>query len=240
MKNIQLSTLSAKVILTGGLLCAAVFANAYPAISGPSRQNSNRSASYRVADTGWPTSDVLYATVYLTDNPLWNGKGTVWSVQINKPSGGWNAAVDWTWFIPGSAYNRTFGAKVVYRHTNGWDEVLNASNIQVATAGAAGSLSSVSLSTYSVKGGSNGTEPTLYVNLNGPAQVGGQWVSVQVNSNYAWCFAGFNGFWIPEGYTSGACHWFLGTKNVIFNQSANINAYVNGAQGIATLTIRKK
>lgn len=239
MKNRNISTISTRFLAMSGLALTAAFASAMPTIYGPSRLNSNRTAPCRVADTGMPTSDVSYATVYLADNPYWNGKGTVLTVKINKPAGGWNAPVEWTWAIPGSVANRTFAAKIVYRHSNGWDETLNASNFVVATAGRAGELNSVSLNTYSVKGGSNGSDPTMYINLDGPAQVGGQWVEIQVNDKHAWCLNGFHGFYIPEGSTSGACTWFLGTKNVIFNQSANINAYVNGALGIATLTIRK-
>jgi hypothetical protein len=65
-----------------------------------------------------------------------------------------------------------------------------------------------------VRGGINGTEPTLTVNLDGPAPPGGQQVNLSVGDNNLGNIMGSGNFVIPPGATQGSLSWFLGTRKV--------------------------
>lgn len=101
------------------------------------------------------------------------------------------------------------------------------------------------LSEGSVKGGDHGTAPVLYVNLNTPAPPGGQPVFLSVtgttnNNPQAWINSGVGVLTIPGGQTHGEWSSFLGSRKVNANWDIHIKAVVNGKEGVAPLTIRKK
>ena len=77
-------------------------------------------------------------------------------------------------------------------------------------------INSMSLSTDSVKGGDNGKEPTLTVNISDPAPPGGITVLLSVspsNTNLGRIMRSGR-FQIPGGKKSDSISWFLGTRKV--------------------------
>jgi hypothetical protein len=75
-------------------------------------------------------------------------------------------------------------------------------------------ISSIALSTGSIKGGSNGTQPVMTVHISAPAPPQGLTVELSVSNSNLGNIMGNPSFTIPAGQTSGSVSWFLGTRKV--------------------------
>lgn len=218
-----------KFFVAMGLICALAglvktSANA-ETITGSCRLNSNRYTSISLRTATAPPANVHTVTLVMTRN----NDGRRVSKTFFRPYGGWGTGyLTYTEAIAGMNANQYWYGSVDYRRDNGSFYTLFASGrVELMNAGYAGNLVRMTLSTYSVRGGQNGTQPAMTVLLDGPAQVGGQWIECYlVGTKARFLVPGWHGFWIPEGQTTGSQSWFIGTSNVTFNNSATLHAFV--------------
>jgi hypothetical protein len=75
-------------------------------------------------------------------------------------------------------------------------------------------ISNVTVAPTAVRGGINGSEPTLTVYLDGPAPPGGQRVNLSVGNSNLGNIMGAGFFTIPQGAKQDSISWFLGTRKV--------------------------
>lgn len=204
---------------------------------GPARLNSNRTGVLTLRTTGTPASAVTQIDFEFADNANFTNSRTI---SVKRPTQGWQSyGYAYASIVVNGSTNYQYWQGKLHYYQGTQKTTYWVTTHQIAPAGRAGNILQLSLNTYSVKGGNNGTDPTITVLLDGSAMVGGQWVEIAIDGPNAWPLANFHGFYIPEGSTSGSASWCVGTKNVIFNQSARIHSYVNGNHNYVDLQVRR-
>lgn len=231
---------STKFIATFGSICALASVTLTKAdaetISGSCRLNSNRYTSITLRTATAPPANVQYVTLNMRCPD-----GRRLSKTFFRPSGGWNTGyLTYSDRVAGMNANQYWYGDVRYVRDSNTTYTIHASDrVEIVNAGRAGNMVQMTLSTYSVRGGQNGTQPTMTVTLDGPAQVGGQWIECYlVGTKARFLVSSWHGFSIPEGQTQGSQSWFIGTSNVIFNTSATLHAFVSN-YGTASVDIAR-
>ncbi|MBX7131246.1 MAG: hypothetical protein K1X67_01070 [Fimbriimonadaceae bacterium] len=223
-KHIQIK-FSASMATVFAFTCLMTTSSWAETISGSCRLNSNRYAAISLRTATAPPANVHTVRLVMTRN----NDGRRVTKTYFRPYGGWGSGyLTYSEAIAGMNANQYWYGSVDYFRDNGTNYTLYASGrAELMNAGRAGNLVGLTLSTYSVRGGQNGTQPAMTVTLDGPAQVGGQWIECYlVGTKARFLVSGWHGYWIPEGQTTGSQSWFIGTSNVVFNTSATLHAFV--------------
>lgn len=204
-----------------------------------------------VVSMGWNCSQTFIATTDLA------GTSYAWTLYLLDPVSGvtlntvflaGTSTTSLTFSIDSSTYGAaayaTGSGSLKLRvecitYSSGPDHTGTSIDVPVDFGGSACiSLNSVSVPENTFVGGSNGSDPVLTMNLDGPAPPGGQAVFLNVSdTNIANIMGDLANqpYIIAAGLWSDSISWFLGTKSVMFDHTFNIEVTVNGATGLVKI-----